>query len=188
VDSSASAIVIFDEGRRQPRTHLFVAAILYSGGRAAPVRIRNMSPSGALLEGAGIAEAGTAVTLKRGSLEAFGVVAWSADLKAGIAFSGPVEIASWMSRKPPSHQARVDDIVAEIRTGQPRPDHGKPATKANGAGSLETELAQLRADLSRLCGMLANDPALIAAHPEIQMFDVSVQRIDRIIGQLGGDT
>jgi hypothetical protein len=185
VDSSASAIVIFDEGRRQPRTHLFVAAILYSGGRAAPVRIRNMSPSGALLEGAGIAEAGTAVTLKRGSLEAFGVVAWSADLKAGIAFSGPVEIASWMSRKPPSHQARVDEIVAEIRTGHPGPDHLRPAPRTYGAGSLEAELAQLRADLSRLGGKLASDPALIAAHPEIQMLDVSVQRIDRMIGQLG---
>jgi hypothetical protein len=53
---------------------------------------------------------------------------------------------------------------------------------------LETELAQLRADLSRLGGKLASDPALIASHPEIQMLDVSVQRIDRIIGQLGGDT
>jgi hypothetical protein len=92
-----------------------------------------------------------------------------------------------MSRKPPSHQARVDDIVAEIRTGQPGPHHVRPAARTYGAGSLEAELAQLRVDLSGLGGKLANDPALIAAHPEIQMLDVSVQRIDRMIGQLNGD-
>jgi len=187
VDSTASAIVSFDEVRRQPRTHLFVAATLYSGGDAEPVRIRNMSPSGALLDGAVIPEPGTAVTLKRGSLEACGRVAWSADQKAGIAFSGPVEVAAWMSRQPSSHQARVDEIMAEIRIGRKPAGHAGLATEADGAGSLEMELFQLRADLSGLGGKLANDPALIAAHPEIQMLDVSIQRIDRMLGQLGGD-
>lgn len=184
VDSSASAIISFDEGRRQPRTHLFVAATLYSDSRPAPVRIRNMSPSGALLEGAGIPGPGSAVTLKRGSLETCGVVAWNADQKAGIAFSGPVEIAHWMSRRPSSHQARVDKIVADIRTGQPSTDGGEPATEGHDGGRLKTELLQLRADLARLGGKLANDPALIAAHPEVQMLDVSVQRIDRMLGQV----
>ena len=187
MDSSTSAIVSFDEGRRQPRTHLFVAATLYSGGNAAPVRIRNMSPSGALLDGAVIPDPGTTVTLKRGSLEAYGRVAWSADQKAGIAFSSPVEIVTWMSRQPSSHQARVDEIMAEIRIGRRPPDHAGLATEADGAGSLEMELVQLRADLSRLDSRLANDPALIAAHPEIQMLDVSVQRIDRLLGRLGDD-
>jgi hypothetical protein len=183
VNSPASAIVSLDEGRRQPRTHLFVAATLYCQGDTVPVRIRNMSPSGVLLEGADLPETGTAITLKRGGLQAAGEVAWKADRKAGIAFSGTVHVASWMSRQPSSHQARVDAIVSDFKTGRRAEEHETPAPSP-GSTSLEAELLELRAGLAELGNSLANDPALIAAHPEMQMLDVSVQCIDRMIGQL----
>ncbi|MGH6706926.1 MAG: PilZ domain-containing protein [Sphingomicrobium sp.] len=184
VNRTASAIVSFDEGRRQPRTHLFVAATIYSDGDAARVRIRNMSPSGVLIEGADLPEPGTAVTLKRGSLEASGEVAWKADQKAGIAFSSAVQVASWMLRHPSSRQARIDAIVTDFKTGRQAVDQEQKAEASPGIGSLETELRGLRAELALLGNKLVNDPILVATHPEIQMLDISVQRVDRMISQI----
>jgi hypothetical protein len=184
VNSAASTIATLDEGRRQPRTHLFVAATLYCAGAAAPVRIRNMSPSGVLVEGAGLPEPLTAVTLKRGSLQISGEVAWKADQKAGIAFSTTVDVAAWMSRQPSSDQARIDAIVSDFKTGGGAHRSPHTAEPLPGRNSLETELLELRADLAQLGNGLVNDPALVAAHPEVQMLDISVQRLDRMIGRL----
>jgi hypothetical protein len=184
VSSAASTIATLDEGRRQPRTHLFVAATLYYSGGAAPVRIRNMSPSGVLVEGAGLPEPLTAVTLKRGSLQITGEVAWKADQKAGIAFSTTVDVGAWMSRQPSSDQARIDAIVADFKTGGGAHRSGQAAEPLPGGNSLETELFELREDLARLGNSLVNDPALVATHPEVQMIDISVQRLDRMIGRL----
>jgi hypothetical protein len=89
-----------------------------------------------------------------------------------------------MARQPPSHQARVDAIVSEFKTGRPGGGHGQSAESPAGVESLEIQLLELRADLAKLGGKLVDDLALIAAHPEIQMLDISVQRIDRMIGQL----
>lgn len=143
-----------------------------------------MSPSGALIEGSDLPEPGTAVTLRRGSLAASGEVAWKADQKAGIAFCSPVQIASWMSRQPSSPQERVDAIVADFKTGRQEGEHRQGPANPPGIGSLESDLRELRADLAQLGEKLVNDPVLIAAHPEIQMLDVSIQRIDRMIGPL----
>lgn len=184
VNSAASAIARVNEGRRQPRTHLFVAATIYSDAGAAPARIRNMSPSGALIECADIPDPCTAVTLKRGSLEASGQIAWKIDQKAGIALSTTVHVASWMSRHPSSHQARVDAIVSDFKTERRVEVHGPTAEALPGISSMETQLLELRADLAQLGDSLINDLALIATHPEIQMLDISVQRLDRMIRQL----
>ena len=184
VTSAASTIVTLDEGRRQPRTHLFVAATLYGGGGASPVRIRNMSASGVLVEGAGLPQRLAAVTLKRGSLQITGEVAWKADQKAGIAFSTTVDVGAWMSRQPSSDQARIDAIVSDFKTGSGAHSGGQAAEPLPGCNSLETELLQLRADIARLGNSLVNDPALVAAHPEVQMLDISLQRVDRMIERL----
>ena len=184
VNSTGSAIVSLDEGRRQPRTHFFVAATIYSDEDAIPVRIRNMSPSGVLTEGADLPEPGTPVTLKRGCLQASGEVAWKADQKAGIAFSATVHVASWMSRLPSSHQERVDAIVSDFKGGKRADGHGQAAVTPSGIRSLEADLLALRTGLAQLGDSLVNDVILVATHPEIQILDVSVQRIDRMIGQL----
>ena len=184
VNSAASTIASLDEGRRQPRTHQFVAATIYFDAGAAPARIRNMSPSGALIEGANMPDPCTAVTLKRGSLQAFGQIAWKVDQKAGIAFSTTVHVASWMSRQPSSHQAQVDSIVADLKAGKRVNACGQVAEAFPDISSMATQLLELRADLAQLGDSLIKDLALIATHPEIQFLDISVQRLDRMIRQL----
>ena len=42
----------------------------------------------------------------------------------------------------------------------------------------------LRAELAQLESALTEDTALVAAHPEIQTIDISLQRVDRVLKRL----
>jgi hypothetical protein len=174
-----------DEGRRLARTHLFVAATFSFANGSSPVHIRNMSPSGALIEGAVLPDQGEAATLRRGSLEAKVKVVWKAGRKAGLSFLSTVHVPDWMSKTLPSHQARVDDVIRDIRAGQAG-SSTSPIERAIGADdpSIEAELQHLRNELSSLENVLVGDAAVVMAHPEIQLLDIALQRIDRIIARV----
>ena len=58
------------EDRRDERTHLFVIGTLYFGRSSAPVRVRNLSATGALIEGTSLPHVGTEIILRRGDLKA----------------------------------------------------------------------------------------------------------------------
>ena len=160
-----------------------MAATLYSDAGSAPVRIRNMSQSGALIEASAVPDPGAEVILKRGSLQTGGYIAWKVKGKAGIAFSTRVSVGDWLSRQVRGHQDEVDEIVSNLKAGSP------PGSAADGAGvastpSIEAELLALRGDLVRLGNGLAGDAILVATHPEVQMLDIALQKIDRLIGLL----
>jgi hypothetical protein len=173
-----------DEGRRQERTHLFVAAQLCFASGACPVHIRNMSPSGALIEGAVLPDQHEAATLRRGPLEAKVRIVWKAGRKAGVSFLSPVHVADWMSRTMPSHQAKVDDLVRTIRSGEGGVGGNVQGMAGRIAPPIEAELRDLRRELAMLEHALAGDEAVIMAHPEIQLLDIALQRIDRMIASV----
>lgn len=177
-------IATLDEGRRNPRTHFFVAAVLCSQAGSIPVHIRNMSQDGALVESKDLPRGSTPVVLKRGSLQIAGRIAWSADRKAGIAFAAKVRVADWMARQPAAHQVRVDAIVSELRAATNRGETGGSPSEPPERSSVDAQLHELRAELAQLESTLVTDVILVATHPEIQMLDVSLQRIDRMIRQL----
>jgi len=173
-----------DDGRRQERTHLFVAAQLCFASGACPVHIRNMSPSGALIEGAVLPDQHAAATLRRGALEAKVRIVWKTGRKAGVSFLSAVHVADWMSKTTPSHQAKVDNLVRTIRSGQA----GGLVDGLAGEDDppIEAELRDLRRELAILERALAGDEAVTMAHPEIQMLDIALQRIDRMIARVRG--
>jgi hypothetical protein len=163
---------------------LFVAATLYSATTSVPVCIRNLSPSGALIECKASPEPGTKAVLRRGSLEAAGRIAWSFDGKAGVAFDTDVDVADWMPRSQATQQ-QIDRVVSDHKTnGRLKPCLATDEQHASQAGSIETELAALRNDLAELGASLIGDPILVATHPEIQTIDIALQRIDRVIKSL----
>lgn len=169
------------EGRHQPRTHLFVAATLYADAGSSPVTIRNMSLSGALIEGAVLPDVGDRVRLRRGQLQAAGAIAWRTDRKAGVRLEASVHVPDWMSRQVNAGQERVDELVSIVR------NHGPKAAAVAGGPvqlSVEGELHQLRLELGELEAALLKDVVVIATHPEIQTLDISVQRIDRVLKAL----
>lgn len=147
-----------------------------------PVRIRNMSPSGALIEASVIPELGTKVVLKRGSLQVVGRIIRKVERRAGIAFEAIVYVADWMSRQPSAPQQQIDRLVSHFQTdGQFSTCSSDETRYTFRAGSIEAELMTLRSDLAELEAKLIDDPILIANHPEIQALDISLQRIDRMI-------
>ena len=170
------------EGRFQPRTHLFVAATLYADAGSSPVHIRNMSSCGALIEAAVLPDVGCRIKLKRGPLEAVGHIAWRAGRRAGVRLEADVCVPEWMARLGSTGQDRVDALVAIVR--QEAPMARGPVPVDAESQTIETELAMLRTELTRLERALVDDPVVIATHPELQTFDISLQRIDRVLKRL----
>ena len=175
--------LVTDESRREERTHLFVAASLTSSGGSCPVHIRNISPTGALVEGGQLPEQGSSGRLRRGNLEASVRVIWKAGRKAGLAFSTTIHVADWMPRTTGAHQRRVDKLVREIRSGHDTQPY--PADRQPGA-ALEAELQAIRNELGELERGLLADVIVAATHPEIQLLDIALQRVERMLGIVGG--
>lgn len=174
MNSIAAHIPPPPDGRQQPRTHLFVSATLYADNGSTPVHIRNMSPSGALIEGAVLPDVGFRISLKRGLLQANGHIAWRTDRRAGVRLDAAVCVADWMSRN--AGQERVDAVVNAIRS-QSRVPEQLVAVES----TIESELVQLQTELKQLESALVADVIVAATHPEIQTIDISLQRIDRLL-------
>lgn len=88
--SSRILNLVFDNGqdcRRQwPRQLMILSARLCTVTQDYAIRIRDLSPGGARIEGADLPEIGADVMLKRGNADAFGSIAWVSGNQAGIAF------------------------------------------------------------------------------------------------------
>jgi len=170
------------DGREALRTHMFVAATLYHGEHSQPVRIRNMSTTGALVEGEHLPLPGLSLKLRRGSLQAHGQIAWRSGRKAGISFTAPVDVALWMSNIGSYQQARIDREVAGLKSLSTRRTiipgfPGDTGLSKDPRGELEL----LKSELASLSAALAADSELVAKHPEIQIFDIALQRLDRLL-------
>lgn len=160
---------------------MFVAATLCWDEGWAPVHIRNMSSRGALIEAVVLPKPGIRVVLKRGSLEASGRIAWGASRQAGLAFETAVRVSDWMLRRANAHQDRLDEIVAALKSATTLNEQPLVADKVKAAPvAVDAELALLKADLAQLGNALATDIILVATHPEIQLIDIALQRVERI--------
>lgn len=166
------------EGRRHERTHLFLGAVLHSSAGSCPVHVRNISPSGALIEGSIVPEKGEPLVLKRAGLKASATIVWKAGRKAGIAFAAIVHVAEWMSSRSSAHQARVDDMVQAIRSGSAGPGEKRSVPPA---ALIESELGALKNYLVELEQGLTADVIVVATHPEIQLLDVAQQSVERML-------
>src|SRR4051812_20135059 len=103
------------DSRGESRTSIYLAAVLYCDGISSAVKIRNISATGALLEGEGLPAAGALVQLIRGGLIAHGLVAWSDSGRCGLRFSGTIDVPHW--RMINSDQQRVDEVVRLVKAG-----------------------------------------------------------------------
>ncbi len=165
---------------------MFLVATLYFGGASSPVRVRNMSTIGALIEGASLPGAGAAVILRRGALEAPATAAWSEAGKAGLTFAGPVDVSDWLPAKDGKRQTQVDQIAFGMKHAVPT---AAPAVvpvieQVTPTTGVLAELAELQAQLGQLGDQLAGDAFVLAHHPEVQILDAAGQRVGRIIKAL----
>lgn len=180
------------EGRTADRSNVFVIATLYCAAGSSPVRVRNLSRSGALVEGSVLPLPGSRVRLSRGSLHAAGEVVWSADGRAGLRFACSIAVPDWLpgggSANP---QQRVDEIVFQAKhSNRVERDERRPSGDAPSA-DVALELAHLASGLARVCEQLADDPHVAARFGQnLQMIEATAQRLDRLASaaaEVGGE-
>lgn len=74
------------KNRQNRRANVLMAATLEVSGMALPVKLRNLSVDGALVEGDKLPIEGAAILFRRGDIAVPGKVAWVKARKAGVSF------------------------------------------------------------------------------------------------------
>lgn len=176
--------------RSQPRSSMFVAAVMRSGMEQAPVKVRNMSPNGAMVDTPLAPARGTSVDLTRGPLIARGTVIWSSGNRVGLRFSSEISVKEWMAPTTAVHQQRVDEMVALVKAGGLPP--GDPAFAGRAASREARTHEQLVDDLAatmRLLSDLEDDLAscdeTLARHGmKLQNLDIAMQMLRAVSAEL----
>jgi len=174
---------------RGPRKNLLLTASIEAFGLKGRVRIRNLSESGAMLDGGVLPGVGTPLVLRRMELEIGATTVWQAGGRCGIRFDRTAAIEEWVAgvRRPLNGQARVDAIQAVIRSGDALPLPDSPAAGAISDGAMldnrmAEELAHVRRLLDSVGEALTDDPVILQRHGgALQKFDAACQ----IVGHLG---
>jgi hypothetical protein len=181
------------DARGASRASIFLAAVLYHDGTPSPVKIRNISPTGALVEGPIIPPATTPVQLVRGGLIAHGQVAWSVDGRCGLKFSSSVDVQQWRATPTNSEQKRVDEVVRLVKAGAvplpvpPIVRTGSPGEVKDTGGELAADLSRASELLNNLGGALALDREVVARHgTALQKLDIAMQMIAAVEAILAG--
>jgi hypothetical protein len=147
--------------------------MLDTGKESIPVRIRNLSSRGALIEAAGLPPVGADVRLVRGHLIANGELAWLGEGQGGVTFEGSIEVNSWVQRVAHSGQERVDRTIAAIR-------HSMPVTHELQSPESES-LVVMSASLDRVCERLAEAPNMsMEFAEELLKLDAIAQSLRRL--------
>ncbi|HUP68067.1 MAG TPA: PilZ domain-containing protein [Sphingomicrobium sp.] len=165
------------DSRAEGRSNIFVMGTLYAAGGSMPVRIRNLSRTGALVEAAELPAAGTAARLCRGTLSGAGEIMWIEGRKAGFRFASPISAADWLPLGERGHgQQLIDEVIHRARLGSiPVKPMEPPSSRPP---SLQSELLRLQHILHRAAEQLAADQPLSASHI------VALQAIDEVCSGL----
>jgi hypothetical protein len=179
-----------NELREEPRASLYLAASLYCDGQSVSVKIRNLSPNGALLEVPAPVPASGLVQLVRGPLIVHALVIWSEGGRCGLKFSGVIDIQRWRLAPANAEQQRVDDIVRIVKTSAvplPAPTQEEAELKEDRPLSADLKLATEL--LARLGDRLAGDDAVVASHgADLQNLDIAMQMIGAVEAMLSGQS
>jgi hypothetical protein len=191
------------EDRASPRTNLLLAANAEVGGRILPVRIRNLSETGAMLEGAGLPDAGMKLVLARGDLHVSAVVAWAAGGRRGVRFDGPTPVHEWTGGTKPRpldctglrDQRKVDALQAEARSEatsgralRELPVAAPSAVSPDLDSRLAHELGYVQRLLENLGDELIKDLFLVQRHGQsLQSLDLVSQILGHVAAILQAD-
>lgn len=165
-----------EDPRSDPRANVFLMGLLCAPNGSGPVRVRNLSAHGALLEGPNLPEEGATMILKRGSLAASGEIAWSKDQHCGVRFDRPIRLDEWVVRGVPLDQQRIDAVVAEFR-GAPSTSNTLPIFVRN--RTPPEAVRRIIEDLLKTCERMADLSAMsIQIAEELLKIEASARRIE----------
>jgi len=147
------------ESRAAARTNLFLAATLNSAGANHPVKIRDLSATGARIETFLVLQVGAAVTLVRGPLSVHAQVGWHAERFCGLSFAAPVSTEDWMAN-PINLQRQPWSPGLPIRAAVATPVRWQ----VESAESVAEQLSRVSRWLVAFGHALATDPNVVFKH------------------------
>lgn len=170
-----------EDSRNGRRANVFLAGVLHAAGGAFPVRIRNLSPEGALADGNDLPDEGNAVRLQRGPFTVAARVVWRGDKGCGLRFSAAIPVEQWINYGTAScGQQRVDAMIADARSGTAGPGPAlQPCVPAR------IDCIQAATEMEAICEHLRGAAEDLASEPEfvVLAFD-ALQRLDIATAQL----
>lgn len=181
------------EARKQARSSLFVGAVMRTGEKQAPVKIRNMSVDGAMVEADSTPAIGAQVEVLRGKLCAKATIMWSADGRCGLRFASPVIVKDWLAPPAKAEQNRVDDIVAIIKSGKlpaasDRLFEAERQSAPRSNRELVEDLQAVAMLIQDLEEELVNSEETLARHGQkLQNLDIAAQMVRAICQALTSD-
>lgn len=192
---STFPVPAFPADSRPPRKNLLLSGTIEAEGLKVPVRIRNLSQSGAMLDGAALPRPGTRLLLRRAQIEVAAQVVWQNDGRCGITFDQcAVTVDEWVAGKrtaaspfdTPRGQARVDAIQGAVRSGAALPVEPAGAGADPSLAELESRIVQeifyVRHLLDSLGEELVDDPVVLREHMEALQ---NLDRASQVLGHLG---
>jgi hypothetical protein len=160
------------------RTNLFVLAALRTATDQAPVRIRNVSPFGMLVESSLLPSRGTLVEVMRGSLSARGSVVWANGGKVGIKLVNEIDTAEWLPVRVNRKQSLIDEVFAAAKI-KPSKDE-----LSNYSGDVRdtSDLFSLAEDLNWILQNLLEDNDTTSKHcVALQKLDIASHKVRKLI-------
>ena len=117
------------QNRKARRSHVLMTASLELSGTSLPVKLRNLSADGALVEADTLPVEGASILFRKGDLTVQGHVAWAKTRHAGISFARKLD-PDQVLRHVPAPRARV------------KPDFRRPGLKANSLTDEERQFGE----------------------------------------------
>ena len=114
------------QNRRTRRSHFLMAASIEADGVTVAVKLRNLSPEGALVEGDQLPAVGRSVIFRKKELNLPGHIAWVTAGRAGIAFDAKLDPDAVLRHVPRSRPlAKLDFRRPRIKAGDLSPGERK---------------------------------------------------------------
>ena len=96
--------------RRSRRSNVLLAASIEAGGHVTPVKLRNLSAEGALVEADSLPPENSVVLFRRNELSVAGRVAWVQGRHAGIAFAEQLQPQEVLRNIPTARLKQTPDF------------------------------------------------------------------------------
>lgn len=177
------------DARQNPRTNTMLAASIEFDGAQHPVFVRNLSVTGALVEGRMLPLAGDRVVLYRDQHRVPATVIWSSGNRCGLSFSAQVALDAMIKRPKPGasntpHQARIDAIQRALRENRPVPNFDETETVVGAAAigkRLGDEIGYAQRLIETVNDTLSGDAYLLSRYGVIlQQIDEAEQLLRKI--------
>lgn len=166
--------------RSEMRNSIFVIASLSFGGRSERVKMRDISASGALIEGPILPIAGTPCRLVRGELAIEAVVVWANSGRIGLKFRNRTQVKAWL----PSGQMTQSQVDQEVATAKAELVGKPPASPNRTLQSpllTNVDINAVADALATLADELADDPVVVGRFmSKLQQLDVGVQTLRKV--------